>query len=147
VDLRGWGSALRSALTDPAVAMPHGEHPSQVATVVPNRNAVLLSVAASIAMTRNLRVVLTAVHAGDHAVYPDCRPEFVAAMASAFDCGTDGEVGLEAPYAHLTKADIARRALELGVPIDMTWSCYAGGSEPCTQCGACIARAQALAAT
>jgi 7-cyano-7-deazaguanine synthase len=147
LDLTGWGSRLTgSALTDPNVEVPHGHYAdeSMRATVVPNRNATLLSAAAGVAQARGCDRVLTAVHAGDHPIYPDCRPEFIAAIARATELATDGAVTIAAPFTHQTKTDIARLAGKLGVPIALTWSCYEGGDAHCGQCGTCIERREAL---
>jgi 7-cyano-7-deazaguanine synthase len=110
---------------------------------VPNRNAVLLSAAAGIAATLGYDAVATAVHAGDHAIYPDCRPEFLSALdaATRLSCG----VAINAPFARWTKAAIAGSAGELGVPLELTWSCYEGGEVHCGRCGTCVERAEAIA--
>ena len=150
LDLRAFGASVRSALTRPdEVAVPHGHYTaeSMVATVVPNRNATLLSAAAGIAASRGLSTVMTAVHAGDHAVYPDCRPEFVEAISAAtmLGCG----VSISAPFVNISKADIAEYGATLGVPYRLTWSCYEGGQpgapdQHCGRCGTCVERAEAF---
>jgi 7-cyano-7-deazaguanine synthase len=150
VDLTSWGALLSgSSLTDDTVPVPHGhyEHESMRATVVPNRNAILLMAAAGVAMSHNLTTVLTAVHSGDHAIYPDCRPEFIAAISHAVSLGTDGEVAIEAPFADITKTDIARLACQLEVPVALTWSCYEGGTVHCGRCGTCYERREAFTET
>lgn len=118
------------------------EDARQSSTVVPNRNAVMLSVAASIASARMAGVVLYAAHAGDAAVYPDCRPEFVDAMRDAlrFGCG----VTMLAPFTSMTKKDIVDLGRKLKVPMGDSWSCYVGGKSPCGQCGACVEREEAM---
>lgn len=148
LDLSGWGALLTgSALTDPKVKVPHGHYadPIQRATVVPNRNAVLLTTAAGVAISHGCTHVLTAVHAGDHHVYADCRPEFVDAINYAVGLATGEAVTIEAPFSNLDKNDIAALAVRLGVPIGLTWSCYEGDIDPCRKCGACIERAESLA--
>lgn len=147
LDLAEWGRLLTgSALTDPAVAIPHGHYAddSMRITVVPNRNAVLLMAAASVAEARRCTRVLIAVHAGDHPIYPDCRPEFIEAANRAVRLSTEESVCIAAPFVHLTKADITGRARSLGVPIGMTWSCYEGGELHCGHCGTCVERREAL---
>lgn len=150
VDLTGWGRLLTgSALTDPTVAVPHGHYAdeSMRTTVVPNRNATMLSAAAGVAQARDCRRVLTAVHAGDHPIYPDCRPEFIDAIARTTELATDHAVTIAAPYVHWSKTDIARLAGQLDVPIGITWSCYEGhtaGDAHCGQCGTCVERIEAL---
>ena len=83
-------------------------------------------------------------HSGDHAIYPDCRPEFVQALAAAVQAGTYNGVELFTPYTHWTKTDIARRGKELGIDYSKTWSCYKGGEKHCGKCGTCTERRQAL---
>lgn len=147
VDLSGWGRLLGgSSLTDPQVAVPHGHYTdeSMRATVVPNRNATLLMAAAGIAVACDCSRVLTAVHAGDHPIYADCRPDFIDSAARTADLGTDGAVTIEAPFSLLTKTDIARLATELEVPLGLTWSCYEGDQEHCGRCGTCTERREAL---
>lgn len=139
-----------SALTSPN-EVPDGHYAAEnmSTTVVPNRNAILLSVAAGHAAARSYDYVATAVHAGDHPIYPDCRPEFIEALSAATELGTrriDGEsVWIEAPFVDTTKTDIARLAVELGVPVEQTWSCYKGRELHCGRCGTCVERAESLA--
>jgi 7-cyano-7-deazaguanine synthase len=147
LDLTSWGSLLTgSALTDRTVTVPHGHYAdeSMKATIVPNRNATCLMAAVGIAAARSLSRVLTAVHAGDHPIYPDCRPEFITTAAHAAELGTDGAVTIEAPFSAITKTDIAALAEELRVPIGLTWSCYEGGNDHCGRCGTCVERIEAL---
>lgn len=124
-------------------AIPHAHHedPVQVATVVPNRNAVMLSIAAARASRQGIDHVMFAAHSGDAAIYPDCRPEFVAVLNTAlrFGCG----VGVQAPFLEMGKRSIVMFGRILGVPSELTWSCYEGGETPCGQCGACRERNEA----
>lgn len=119
-----------------------------VSTYVPFRNGLFLSAAASMALSLECSVVLYGAHADDWAgaAYPDCSPEFVAAMARAIAEGTGGELRLDAPFVHCSKADIVREGLALAVPYELTWSCYEGGDAPCGQCATCLDRARAFAA-
>lgn len=114
-------------------------------TVVPFRNGIMLSVAAGIAESEGLQYVLMANHAGDHFIYPDCRPDFVEAMNQAIHAGTTNDVQLLAPYTHLDKRGIALRGQQLGVDFSHTYSCYKGGDVHCGKCGTCIERKEALA--
>jgi len=114
-------------------------------TVVPFRNGIMLSVAAGLAEDRGLKAVMMANHGGDHAIYPDCRPDFVAAMDCTMEAGTYQRVRLLTPYTRLTKADIVRRGHALGVDYAQTWSCYCGGERQCGRCGTCTERKQAFA--
>lgn len=145
LDLTSYGKNVRSALTSADVAVPHGHYAADnmAVTVVPNRNAVMLSAASGVAASLGFTRVVTAVHAGDHAVYPDCRPVFIDAidLASYRGCG----VHVVAPFVLWSKAEIARRALHLGVPVEQTWSCYEGGEVHCGRCGTCVERAEAIA--
>ena len=137
------GSALT---TGPDVPEGHYTAPSMAATVVPNRNMIMLSVACGIAAARGHGRVVTAVHAGDHPIYPDCRPEFIAAAAEAARLGTAGygDVTIDAPFVAWAKTDIARRGHELDAPMRLSWSCYQGGEIHCGRCGTCVERAEAF---
>lgn len=147
VDLGVLRQHLRSALTG-AGDIPHGHYTADTmtATVVPNRNAIMLMVAAGIAAARGLRRVATAVHSGDHPIYPDCRPEFIAAANLAAMLGTE-TVRVEAPYMRLTKAEIAAKGALHNAPMELSWSCYEGGDfagRHCGRCGTCVERAEAF---
>jgi 7-cyano-7-deazaguanine synthase len=139
-----------SALTDDAVDVPHGHYAeaSMAATVVPNRNAIMLSIATGIAVARGAVFVAAAMHAGDHPIYPDCRPEFITAFDDAMALGTEGHARegfhVVAPFVHFTKADIVGIGEELGVPFAETWSCYEGGELHCGRCGTCVERIEAF---
>ncbi len=138
---------FHSSLLDGADAIPEGhyEDANMRSTVVPFRNGIMLSVAVGLAESRGLHHVMMANHGGDHAIYPDCRAEFVSAFDEAARAGTYIGVSLLAPYTHLTKADIARRGKQLGIDYAETWSCYKGGEKHCGRCGTCLERRQALA--
>ena len=119
---------------------------SPVSTYVPFRNGLFLSAAASVALSQGCNIIMYGAHHDDAAgnAYPDCSQEFVEAMAAAISQGTGGELRLEAPFVSWTKADIVRRGLQIGVPYELTWSCYEGGDKPCGVCGTCIDRARAF---
>jgi 7-cyano-7-deazaguanine synthase len=112
-------------------------------TVVPGRNLVFLSLAVAHAASVGSGAVYLASHKSDEAVYPDCRASFVAAVGAAAELAYG--VMVAAPFLGMTKREVVARGRELGVPLEMTWSCYAGGSEPCGACGACDERTEALA--
>lgn len=145
-----------SLLSHSDAEIPHGAYGEQqditdettVSTYVPFRNGLFLSSAASMALSMGCSVVYYGAHRDDWAgaAYPDCSPEFVAAMGAAIEEGTGGELRLEAPFVNASKADIVREGLELGVPYELTWSCYEGADEPCGACATCIDRAEAFAA-
>lgn len=122
----------------------HYEDENMKSTVVPFRNGVMLAIAAGLAESNGLKHVMMANHGGDHAIYPDCRSEFVEAMSQAISNGTYENLTLLAPYTHLTKTDIARHGKELGIDYAETWSCYKGGDVHCGKCGTCTERKEAL---
>lgn len=119
-----------------------------VSTYVPFRNGVLLSVAAAIALSVGASEVWYGAHKDDAAgdVYPDCSAEFAAYMNDAIYEGSGKRVVLYAPFINKDKAGVVKEGLELGVPYEMTWSCYEGGEKPCGKCGTCIDRARAFKA-
>jgi 7-cyano-7-deazaguanine synthase len=123
-----------------------GEKP--VSTYVPFRNGLFLSSAASIALSRDCSVIYYGAHADDSAgaAYPDCSPVFNNAMNEAIWEGSGHQLRIEAPFVNVSKADVVRMGLEIGVPYELTWSCYEGEEEPCGKCATCIDRAAAFAA-
>ncbi|MCD7756903.1 MAG: 7-cyano-7-deazaguanine synthase QueC [Clostridiales bacterium] len=122
-----------------------GETP--VSTYVPFRNGLFLSCAASIALSKGCGVLIYGAHADDAAgfAYPDCSPAFHQAMDAAVYEGSGHQLRIEAPFVRWTKAQVVKKGLELGVPYELTWSCYQGGDKPCGQCGTCLDRAKAFA--
>jgi 7-cyano-7-deazaguanine synthase len=135
-----------SSQSDPTVAVPFGKYdePSMKLTVVPNRNMFMLAAAGGVAIARKADRLAYGAHAGDHTIYPDCRPEFVEAMGNAFGLCDWHTLGLHAPYINMTKGDICKIGLSLGVPFEKTWTCYVGGPRPCGKCGSCTERAEAF---
>lgn len=118
---------------------------SQKITNVPNRNMILLSIAVGRAVTIGARYVSFAAHASNFAVYPDCRPEFIDQLDKAVYLGNLWTpINLMAPFKSITKSDIVKLGLELGVPYEETWSCYQGDERPCLQCPTCLERTQAF---
>ncbi|AJE48066.1 7-cyano-7-deazaguanine synthase QueC [Celeribacter indicus] len=149
IDMRAIGAALTgSALTDD-IEVPDGHYAEETMriTVVPNRNAILLAVAYGIAAAEGDTAVATAVHGGDHFIYPDCRPAFTAAFAAMQEAALDGyaTVTLLTPFVHRSKADIVAEGARLGTPFADTWSCYRGGARHCGRCGTCVERREAFA--
>ncbi len=151
VDLTSVGRLLGgSALTDTAVQVPDGHYSDQSmrATVVPNRNMIMLSVAVGVAVAAGADAVAFGAHAGDHPIYPDCRGEFFDQFAETARAATDGfhveGFDLIAPFLALTKADIVTVGGQVGVPFERTWSCYKGGRVHCGTCGTCIERREAF---
>jgi 7-cyano-7-deazaguanine synthase len=151
VDLRQVGALLGgSALTDSDVAVPDGHYTdeSMRVTVVPNRNALMLDVAVAVAVADGCDAVAFGAHGGDHAVYPDCRPEFVEAFAVSARLANEGFLpewfAVLAPFLGWAKADIVRLGAGYGVPFGLTWSCYRGGRQQCGTCGTCTERREAF---
>ena len=146
IELGFMGRYFASSLLSGANAIPSGNYDEEnmKSTVVPFRNGIMLSIACGLAESRGLTRVLIANHGGDHAIYPDCRPGFVAAMDAAMQAGTYEGVRLDAPYTHLTKADLVRRGAAMGIDYAHTYSCYRGGEHHCGTCGTCTERREAF---
>ena len=148
IDMRGIGAALSgSALTDD-IDVPDGHYAEDTMkiTVVPNRNAIMLTVAYGIAAANGDQAVATAVHGGDHFIYPDCRPAFTKAFDRMQRAALDGyaEVTLLTPFVYRSKADIVTEGARVGTPFAETWSCYKGGVRHCGRCGTCVERREAF---
>lgn len=148
VNLAAWGG---SALTDPAIALPtEGLVPGQIPpTYVPGRNTVFIALGLSLAEARGAERLVLGVNAIDYSGYPDCRPDYLEAFQELADlsskAGREGHgARLWAPLVEWTKTRIVREARRLGVPIESTWSCYAGGAVPCGRCDSCRIRDAAL---
>lgn len=146
IDARFVQQYFRSSLLDGDKAIPNGDYAedNMRSTVVPFRNAIMLSIATGIAESNGLKYVMMANHSGDHTIYPDCSPSFVEAMNSAMQQGTYEGVTLMAPYTNISKAEIVKRGAELGVDYSKTWSCYRGGDKQCGECGTCRERKEAF---
>ena len=137
---------FRSSLLDGSDSVPEGHYADEnmKSTVVPFRNGIMLSVACGIAESNGLKQVLIANHGGDHAIYPDCRSEFIQAMDTAMRSGTYENIGIFAPYTDISKTEIASRGKKLNLNYAETWSCYKGGEKHCGKCGTCVERKEAL---
>ncbi|MGH3693459.1 MAG: 7-cyano-7-deazaguanine synthase QueC [Pseudonocardiaceae bacterium] len=144
------GMLAGSSLTDAAVEVPDGHYTdeSMRVTVVPNRNAIMLDVAVAQAVVVKASAVAFGAHAGDHPVYPDCRPAFLDAYRRMVLLANEGflvpRFTMLAPFLELSKADIVRVGADLGVPFADTWSCYKGGIRHCGECGTCVERREAF---
>ncbi len=148
IDISNVGAQLSgNALTDD-VEVPDGhyEQESMKLTVVPNRNAIMLSIAYGIASSRGAEAVATAVHGGDHFIYPDCRPEFIESFEIMQNHALEGlsEIKLYTPFINAPKSEIAKQSTEYNVPVIDTWSCYKGGEIHCGRCGTCVERREAF---
>ena len=137
---------FRSDLLSSGGAIPDGhyEEQSMKSTVVPFRNGIMLSIAAGFAESREASAVVIAAHSGDHAIYPDCREDFLEPMARAIREGTYAQIELLRPFIAVDKAGIVRRGVELGVDFSNTWSCYKGSEVHCGTCGTCVERREAF---
>ena len=144
-------SAIRPLLGESALTgdidVPEGRYTddSMKLTVVPNRNMIMLSIAIGWAVSLKFDAVAYAAHAGDHPVYPDCRPEFTEAMRRVATLCDRHQVSLLTPFIDKTKTDVVRIGAELRVPFERTWSCYKGGEVHCGKCGTCVERMEAFA--
>ena len=146
VDLTSITRHFSSHLLQHGGEIPEGHYESETMaqTVVPARNMIFASVLAGVAWTEGAGEVWLGIHAGDHAIYPDCRPAFFGAMKLAVEKGSDDRVILVAPFLHSKKGDILSRGLELGVPYELTRTCYKDQSIACGRCGACRERLEAF---
>ncbi len=136
-----------SSQTDSAVEVPEGHYAeeSMKKTVVPNRNMIMLSIAAGHALALGFEAVAYAAHSGDHAIYPDCRPAFLDGMNHALREADWKQVYLYAPYIHgKNKAQIVVEGAALGIPYQLTWTCYKGRDLHCGKCGSCQERKEAF---
>ena len=148
IDIRDIGRTLSgSALTDD-LAVPDGHYAEETMriTVVPNRNAIMLAIAFGVAAARGADAVATAVHGGDHFIYPDCRPGFIDAFQTMQRHALEGyaNIALYAPYVNLPKSAIVTDGALHGTPFAQTWSCYKGGDLHCGRCGTCVERREAF---
>jgi 7-cyano-7-deazaguanine synthase len=148
IDISGVGASLTgSSLTDD-IDVPDGHYAEETMriTVVPNRNAIMLTIAFGIAAARRIDSVAAAVHGGDHFIYPDCRPAFIEAFAAMQEAALDGDpaVALYTPFLHGPKSDIVTEGARHGTPFAETWSCYKGGERHCGRCGTCVERREAF---
>jgi 7-cyano-7-deazaguanine synthase len=141
----------RSVLTDHSRDVPDGHYAENTMkqTVVPNRNAIMLNIAAGWAITLSATSIATAIHAGDHYIYPDCRPVFREKLSEMLKVANEGFIekffSVRAPFVNSTKGDIVKLGDALGVEWSETWSCYKGGEIHCGSCGTCFERREAFA--
>ncbi|MCC5882848.1 MAG: 7-cyano-7-deazaguanine synthase QueC [Halomonas sp.] len=149
IDIRAiHGLIDNSALTDAGRDMPEGDYGEDnlTATVVPNRNMILLSLAIAKAVNIGAGRVDYGAHGGDHVLYPDCRPEFVEAMGAVAAIANFAPVEIHAPYLRSSKAEILADGLAMGLDYADTWTCYRGEALACGRCGSCRERLAAFAA-
>lgn len=134
-----------SSLTD-NIDVPEGhyEEESMKSTVVPNRNMILLSLAVGYAVSLKANKVYYGAHSGDHAIYPDCRPEFVKKMDDVCRIANYDEIEIVCPYLNESKIEILADGLKMGLDYGQTWTCYNGREKACGKCGACQERLEAF---
>lgn len=148
IDVSGVFKNFKSTLLQGGDEVPEGHYSSNnmKQTIVPNRNAILLSIAVGLAESIDADVVFYGAHGGDHHIYEDCRPEFIQAFSLAEQLGTMNKIRIEAPYTYMNKISILKRGLELGVDYAITHTCYKPNElgKSCGKCGSCTERLEAF---
>jgi 7-cyano-7-deazaguanine synthase len=146
IDLGFIGQLFASDLLKSGGAIPEGhyEEATMKSTVVPFRNGIFLAIAAGYAESVGAQGLVIAAHAGDHAIYPDCRESFMAPMARAIEQGTYAGIQVLRPFIDWRKEKIVARGHQLHVDFVQTWSCYQGGEIHCGRCGTCVERREAF---
>jgi 7-cyano-7-deazaguanine synthase len=143
-------ASSNSSLVDPSTPVPEGHYAaeSMKSTVVPNRNSIMASIAYGIAVAEDAEIVSMGVHAGDHAIYPDCRPEWSTSFRQTMRLANEGfgnpALIFMTPFVNITKSQIVALGAVLEVPFEDTWSCYQGGEKHCGRCGTCVERKEAF---
>ncbi|GAB3298687.1 7-cyano-7-deazaguanine synthase QueC [Pseudidiomarina andamanensis] len=148
VDITAINSLLAGSSLTSDIDIPEGHYAeeSMQSTVVPNRNMILLSLAIGYAVSIDAEAVYYGAHSGDHAIYPDCRPEFVEKMNEVSLIANYEPVRIEVPYLRNNKAEILADGLRMNLDYSQTWTCYNGREKACGKCGACVERLEAFAA-
>jgi len=148
IDLTAISQHLQSNLLKSGGDIPEGYYSdeSMVATVVPGRNTIFMSILIGIAQTRNASIIACGIHSGDHAIYPDCRPAFFYAMDNVTEVVTENKVTMVAPFLYGNKESILEWGFENGVPYELTRTCYKDQEKSCGKCGSCVERLEAFAA-
>ncbi len=146
IDLSFMNTCFKSSLLNSGEDIPEGhyEDENMKSTVVPNRNMILLSIAAGIAISEKRNFLFYGAHGGDHAIYPDCRKEFVKSMQESLKLCDWEKISLEVPYLDLDKTEIVKKGLGLKIDFSKTWTCYKGLKKPCGKCGSCVERLEAF---
>ena len=138
---------LKNILADSALVgdidVPEGNYDKEKMkqTIVPNRNMIMISVAASLVIKNNIEYLWYAAHSGDHEIYPDCRPEFIDKMTEVLEICDYHKIKFEAPFQNLSKSEIVATGLSMNLDYSKTWTCYEGKEKPCSKCSACLERA------
>jgi len=150
IDLQNLSMLLDSSALVGKQDVPEGHYADETmkATVVPNRNAIMINIATAAAINYKAKIVGVGVHAGDHPVYPDCRPAFLHSVEAMLKVANEGfiheEFAILAPFAYMGKHNIAAIGASFEVPYENTWSCYKGGDLHCGLCGTCVERKEAF---
>jgi len=146
IELDFVGRLFKSDLLQSGGTIPDGHYQEQKMkkTVVPFRNGIMLAIAGGFAESIGAESLVIAAHSGDHAIYPDCREEFMQAMSEAMRLGTYASINILRPFINMSKGQIARRGHDLGIDFAQTWSCYKGGQIHCGTCGTCVERREAF---
>lgn len=146
IDLDFINKYFKSDLLKSGGEIPEGYYTAEnmKSTVVPFRNGIMLSVAAGFAESNDCNVLVLGNHSGDHAIYPDCRPEFIKGIKEAVYQGTEKHIEVVSPFCNMSKTDIVKLGSELGVDFSLTYSCYKGGEKHCGKCGTCTERKEAF---
>ena len=137
---------FKSDLLQSGGEIPEGYYTEEnmKSTVVPFRNGIMLAIAAGYAESQNCDILVLGNHSGDHAIYPDCTPEFINGIKDAIKQGTQKNIEVVSPFCNITKADIVKIGKDLGVDFSLTYSCYKGGEKHCGKCGTCTERIEAF---
>lgn len=150
IDLKLPNNILNHSSLTGSKEIPEGHYAeeSMRSTVVPNRNTIMLSVAWSYACSVKADLLGCGAHAGDHYIYPDCRPKYFETLEKAFKLGTEGcggdDLGFYIPLLNETKKGVVAIGNRFGVPFEKTWTCYKGQELPCGKCGSCDERINAF---
>jgi 7-cyano-7-deazaguanine synthase len=147
VDIRAMSEVMAGSALTSDIEVPEGDYAesNMKATVVPNRNMILLSLATGYAVTVGAGAVWYGAHGGDHAIYPDCRPEFIRKMDAVCQIANYESVGIEAPFMAMDKGEILAEGLKLNLDYSQAWTCYNGREKACGRCGSCVERLEAFA--
>lgn len=137
---------FRSSLMKEGEAIPEGHYTDETmsSTVVPSRNIIFLSLLSGVAWSHDIPQIALAIHSGDHAIYPDCRPEFYKSMDLSLFLGTGGRVQIMAPFVNMDKKDLVQLGHTLGTPFELTRTCYKDQEIACGKCGSCVERLEAF---
>lgn len=147
IDLSFINQHFQSDLLQSGGKIPEGHYEAEnmKATVVPNRNMIMLSIAAGVAISEKIPQLFYGAHAGDHAIYPDCRTEFIEKLKDTLAICDWEPINLQAPFQNLDKTQIVKKGLQLKVDFTQTQTCYNGQEKACGKCGSCTERLEAFA--